>query len=134
MAKATQNYRLFQLMKAGETISKELIAKELNVKLVSVPVYIHGLKKQFKAEIVSVYEGRKVVGYKLADKDINIPQFRKNSNEVTEKAPKKVKTPLVNEDGSVPVLDADAEITHVSEREFADVRESLGIDTFHGGE
>ena len=61
MAKATQNFRLYQLMKSGGTVSKEVIAETLSVALVSVPVYIHELKKQFKAEILSVRDLRVTV-------------------------------------------------------------------------
>ena len=138
MAKSTQNFRLFQLMKSGGIVSKEVIAETLGVALVSVPVYIHELKKQFKAEIVSVRNGRKVTGYKLVDKEIAVPEFRKNNAEVHPVKTKKVKNTVVKgdselaNDGSVPVLDKDAEITQVGEREFADIRESLGVGTGHG--
>jgi hypothetical protein len=124
MAKATQNFKLFNLMKAGGTVSKEVIAQELGVDLVSVPVYIHELKKQFKAEIESVRDGRKVVGYKLLDKNLDVPQFRKNSSG---NAP--VKKPVVplDGDGSVPVLDADADITENTDRDLNDLSDMLGI-------
>jgi predicted ArsR family transcriptional regulator len=126
VAKNTQNFVLFQLLKSGGTVSKDIIAETLGVKLMSVPVYIHELKNQFKVKIVSVRNGRKVIGYKLIDTDSKVPQFRKNSIEVPKAIP--AKTVVVSEDGSVPVLDKDAEITQVSDREFADVRESLGLN------
>jgi hypothetical protein len=133
---ATQSYILFQLMKAGNVISKETISKELGIVLMSVPVYIHELKKQFKAEVISVRDGRKVIGYKLVSKNITVPQHRKNSILVDK--PEKVKkskssknTIMVSEDGELPVLDKDAEITQIGEREFADIADSLGVS--HGG-
>ena len=121
-------------MKSGETISKEKIAKVLGVKLISVPVYIHELKSQFKAKILSVREGRKVVGYKLdtkESKNIKVPQFRRNAvSAMPAKKPVTANNVVqVSDDGSIPVLDKDAEITRVSDREFADIRSSLGVDS-----
>lgn len=143
MSNFTQSYRLFQILKSGSTVSKETIAEELGVVLVSVPVYIHQFKNQFKAEIVAVRAGHKVTGYQLTNaEDLNVPQYRRNSLLIPENQnkPKKsrqkkvveqVATPVVN-DGSVPVIDKDAEITQYNEREFGDIRESLGIG-FGGG-
>jgi biotin operon repressor len=133
MAKSTQNFRLHEIMKSGEVISKEKIAKVLGVKLISVPVYIHELKSQFKAKIESVREGRKVIGYKLVldSKALNIPQYRKNSIEVQKKLVSANNTvALVTTDGSIPVIDKDAEITQVTEREVDDIRMSLGVGSF----
>jgi predicted ArsR family transcriptional regulator len=127
VAKNTQNFVLFQLLKAGGTVSKDVIAETLGVKLMSVPVYIHELKNQFKVKIVSVRNGRKVIGYKLVETDAKVPQFRKNSIEVP-KAVIKSSAVEVADDGSIPVLDKDAEITQISDREFADVRDSLGLN------
>ena len=135
MAKATQNYKLHEMMKSGEIISKEHIAKTLKVKMISVPVYIHELKAQFKAKIKSVREGRKVTGYQLVlekGKSLDIPQFRKNSVELQKPVIKKIGVVTniaeTDGDGSVPVIDKDAEITQVSDREFDDIRSSLGVD------
>jgi len=135
---ATQSHNLFQLLKSGETVSKDKIASTLGIKIMSVPVYIFSLKKQFKAEIVAIRNGKKVTGYKLANsEDITVPQLRKNSA-VFEK-PKKIKnvakseTPaevvktMINEDGSVPTLEPDAEVTKFSEKEYSDLADSLGI-------
>ena len=136
MSNATQSFRLFQLLKAGETVSKDVIAKELGIVLMSVPVYIHELKKQHKAEVISVRNGRKVVGYKLVSKDVAVPQYRKNSI-LFDKPAKVVKTktaPVINDDGSVAVLDADAEITQIGEREFHDIADSLGVGSNHSFE
>jgi hypothetical protein len=120
MAHATQNYRLFQLLKASTTCKKEVIAKELNVGLVSVPVYIHELKRLFKADIESVRVGRHVVAYRLKNKDIEVPQFRKGHTHKVKKT--------VTATSTTPVVDKDSDITKVSDREFADIRSSLGID------
>lgn len=146
MSNSTQSYRLFQLLKAGDVVSKEVIAETLGVVLVSVPVYIHELKSQFKAEIKGVREGRKVIGYKLLSTDLDVPQYRRNSihipdsqkvkkpkkTAVVESAPVEAVTAPVVDDGSVPVLDKDAEITQYNDRELSDVRESLGLGSFGG--
>lgn len=133
MAKSTQNYKLFEIMKSGETFSKEKIASILGVKEISVPVYIHELKSQYKAKIISVREGRKVVGYKLnveESNNIKVPQFRKNSIQL--QTPKKTvdanNTVVVcTENSAVPILDPDAELTKITERDFEDIKIDLGI-------
>jgi biotin operon repressor len=126
---STQSFRLFSLLKAGNVVGKETIAKELEIALMSVPVYIHELKKNFKADIQSVREGRNVVGYKLLNKNLKIPEFRKNSATYQPKPEKavKVKKGIVSENGELPTLDPNTEITQITEREFADISDSLGI-------
>ena len=133
MAKATQSYSLFQLLKSGNTVKKEEIATALGIKLPSVPVYIHELKKQHKAEIVLVREGRKILGYKLINKkevSVSIPQFRKNRKSVlvTNKNKKQpvTKGVVAVDSGELPVLDKEVD-TKFNEREFADIADSLGI-------
>lgn len=134
---AVQAYTLYQLLKAGEVVSKELIAKELGVVVMSVPVYIHDLKKTHKADIVGVREGHKFLGYKLLSKDIDVPQLRKNSalfpkeakDALVKKINKKKKTASVkpNNAGELPIIDPNADIVRISEREFADIADSLGV-------
>jgi len=130
--KATVNYRLYNLLKSATTLNKEVIAKEFGIKPVSVPVYIHEFKKAIKTAVIeNIMDGRKVIAYKLITKDLKVPQYRKNAaGAVPTKAkmPRKgatASTAIVLEDGSVPVLDTDT--GNVSEREFADIRSSLGI-------
>ena len=118
MAKSTQNFRLLQLLKASETVSKETVAKELGVALASVPVYIHGLKKTFKAEISTVKDGREVIAYKLVNKDIVVPEFRKNTagvapvaKKATNVAKKATKAQVINpETGEVTIPDKDLDL------------------------
>lgn len=129
MANATQNFRLISLLKAGNSVKKEVVAKELGVNLVSVPVYIHELKRLYKADIESVYGGRKVVAYRLRNKDVVVPQFRRGH--VTKYVKKTA--PAVVSDGSVAVPDKDLDVTQVSDREFADIRSSLGVSSFGSG-
>ena len=40
----------------------------------------------------------------------------------------------VKDDGSVEILDKDSEITQVSDREFADIRDSLGVGNDYSNE
>lgn len=131
MSKVTQNYRLYQLLKAGKApscVRKEVIAKELGVSIVSVPVYIHELKRLFKADIESVRDGREVVAYSLKN-DLNVPQFRRGS--VKPAGEKGATKPA--KDATAPVADAEGtDITQVGEREMADIRTSLGIGTSFG--
>ena len=131
MAKQTQNFRLFNLLKSASTVSKEQIAKELGVKINSVPVYIHELKKLHKAEIETVRKGREVIAYKLVTKNLKVPEHRKNAAGV---APKKVAKVVstATEDGSVPIPDADLDVAQIGEREFADIRSALGVDLGRG--
>lgn len=136
MAKYTQNYKLYEVMKSGEILSKEKIAEILEVKLISVPVYIHELKAQFKAQITSVREGRKVVGYKM-DPDapaITVPQYRRNSSEdvQTKKTVSANNSSYQSDDGSLPLLDKDALM--VTERDVADLHEMLAITPNNRGE
>jgi biotin operon repressor len=152
MSKATQSYRLFQLLKAGDVVSKQSISTELKIDFKSVPVYIHELKKTHKADVLSVRNGRKVTGYKLVDKNLKVPQYRKNSlalppelrvvksrakNNKKNKAVITAPSILAKVDASaagghdVPVLDKDAEVTQISEREFADIADSLGVSSSH---
>jgi len=138
MSKQTQNFRLYELLKStSAAVTKQAIAATLGVKVGSVPVYIHELKRLHKAEIVSVRDGREVVAYKLiSTKDVKVPEHRKNAASVMPvKASKKNggNTVIVqNADGSVPVPDEDLDIAQVGEREFADIRSALGVDTGFG--
>ena len=67
MSKNTQAYILFNMLKAAgdKGVNKEQVAKALNVKESSVPVYFFGMKKLYKADIEVIKNGRQVVAYKL---------------------------------------------------------------------
>jgi hypothetical protein len=131
--KSTQNYKLFVLLKsAGATgVKKEYIAKELGVSLVSVPVYIHEIKRLFKADVKSIKNGRNVVAYALMNADkVKVNQFRRNAAGSVAKPPKVVVTKAEEvkvEDGSVPIPDKDLDIAVISDREMSDIRDSLGV-------
>jgi hypothetical protein len=127
MSNSTQTYKLFEVLKSGEPVSVTKIAEELKVKIPSVPVYIHGLKKA-KAEITAIREGRKVVSYQMVDSSqVNISEHRKNSAAAIAKAKsvsKNSATLIPLEDGAAPVS--------IGEREMADTLDSLGVESFSG--
>lgn len=129
MSKLTQNYRLFTLMQSGEVITKEKIQETLGVSMNSVPVYIHELKRLYKAEIEVVRDGRKVTGYKLANK-IKVPQFRSNNAQ----APEKPATPAAKAPAAGADLDdrAGIETDMIGESEMSDIKDSLGLGSFGG--
>ena len=80
MSKNTQAYILFNMLKAAgdKGVNKEQVAKALNVKESSVPVYFFGMKKLYKADIEVVKNGRQVVAYKLNNPNevTGVPQTR----------------------------------------------------------
>lgn len=119
----TQLYRLFDLLsKAGETgLLKSEIVTKLGVKESSVPVYIHSLKKKFKAEITNQLEGRIVTGYVLTNQP-SVPQFKLTANRQI-KSNVSVST---NTSGETPVLDTEVS-TEYSDREVADISNALGV-------
>ena len=145
MSKNVQAFTLFNTLKAAgkKGVSKIEIAKVLGVKESSVPVYIFNMKKAYKAKFEVIKKGRQIIAYKLANvEDLEIPQLRKNAKgvapvtkAVSKKAsvkktkvvkPSKAKTAKVV-DGEVPVLDADMEITEITDGEFNDIKSSLGL-------
>jgi predicted ArsR family transcriptional regulator len=127
MAKQTQSFRLYQLLKSGEPVKTQVLSETLKIHVFSVPVYIHELKNQFKADIKSVREGRRVVAYQLVNADkVKVPEFRKNSYGEIPKAKPTVVQSIAEE------LEA-ANTGAVSEKEFADIKSSLGLGDFGGG-
>jgi biotin operon repressor len=122
MPKVTQNYKLWTLLQSGESVTVATIQESLGIGQYSVPVYIHELKRIYKADIESVRDGRKVVGYKLLNK-IKVPEYRTNNAQYVAKVKEE---PVA--DGAVPLLDADNELTQIGEDEMNDIRDSLGID------
>lgn len=121
MSSETQLFRLFDLLKkAGEVgVTKADIVVKLGVKETSVPVYIHSLKKKYKAEIKNVTEGRVVTGYVLTNEP-NVPQFKRAATPLTKKGPSTASA------GEAPILDANVS-TEYSETEVADIGSALGV-------
>ena len=136
MSKNTQAYILFNMLKAAgdKGVNKEQVAKALNVKESSVPVYFFGMKKLYKADIEVIKNGRQVVAYKLNNPNevTGVPQTRgagklkvvKKVKKTVAAKPTKVLTK--NLDGAeFPILDND--VPHISDHEFNDIKTSLGI-------
>jgi hypothetical protein len=131
-AKVTQYYRVWTVLeearKKGESVTLLKLKEVLNVKEVSIPVYIHELKKFFKAEIESIKEGNKVVGYKLLQ-EVNIPEYRRNNSTYVPKKEAVVKPEDGQPDGTAPILDKDNDLVVMNDQDLADLRESLAIDS-----
>jgi hypothetical protein len=126
--KQTQTYRLYQILKSGEPVKIEVLASTLNIKTQSVPVYIHELKRVFKANIRSVREGKRVGSYQLLNADkIKVNEFPKNSYGPVAKAKPKTLIASIAEE-----LEA-VNTGGVTEKEFADIKSSLGLDGSFGG-
>lgn len=123
MSNSTQTFKLFEVLKSGEPITVTKIAEELKIKVLSVPVYIHGLKKA-KANITAIREGRKVVSYQMTNAaEVKVSEFRKNSADAI---PKAKNAAPGNQKIEVSTDDSAANVA-VSDREFADIRSSLGL-------
>lgn len=150
MAKTTKYYELFSALKAGgdKGVSPEALAKALGFKIGALAVYIHALRHKFGAEIESIRNGRTVTTYRLvnvAEMEEAISPSRKprttkakTAAKAKPKTKKRVKTATVKrtaktpkrvrkDDGIVPVLDDDLDITEVTDRELADIASSLGL-------
>jgi hypothetical protein len=138
MAKNTQAFILFNMLKAAGSkgVTRDQVATALQVKETSVPVYFFGMKKLYNADIETVKNGRQVVAYKLLNPDqvTNVPQTRGAgkikvvAKKPLVKAAKVVKTNVVDDSGEIPTLDSDLRIAEITDREFGDIKSSLGLD------
>ena len=139
MSKSTQGYTLFNMLKAAgdKGVTKAEVAEKLGVKEGSVPIYFFGLRKFFKVEVESIKNGRAIVAYKLVNPDVvEVPQFRKDSKNYNKKktstssvkAINKITKSVVSDDGEVPTLDKDLDLSGISDREFNDIKAHLGLD------
>lgn len=155
MSKTTKYFELFSALKAGgdKGASPEALATALGFTTGALAVYIHALRHKFGAQIESVRNGRTVVNYRLVNIDEMEAAISPNRKPRTvkakaaktvakPKATKRVKakasvakstrtvvTPKrkAREDGPVEVLDADLDIAEITDRELADIRDSLGL-------
>lgn len=157
MANVTKKMvQLFNLMKSGKDVQFEKIVQTLDCKPVSAMVVICQLRRDVGAEIETIREGRKVLAYRLENADqisdavvLTAKAAKPNKSakpkaakppkaakkvavsSSTKKVTKKVKAPkaapVVADDGSVPVLDSNLEISEISEREFDDIKSQLGL-------
>lgn len=152
MAKTTKYFELFSALKAGgdKGVTPEDLAQALGFKIGALAVYIHALRHKFGANIESIRNGRTVTLYRL----VNIEEMEKvispsrkprtTKAQATAKAKPKTKKAKVQrtatvtrtakapkrvrkDDGIVPVLDEDLDITEVTDRELADIANSLGL-------
>ena len=152
MAKTTKYFELFSALKAGgdKGVSPEALAEALGFKIGALAVYIHALRHKFGANIESIRNGRTVTLYRL----VNIEEMEKvisptrkprtTKAQATAKAKPKTKKAKVQrtakvtrtakapkrvrkDEGIVPVLDDDLDITEVTDRELADIANSLGL-------
>ena len=125
---------------AGDAgLSRNQIATTLGVGENSAPGYVLGLKRQCKAEIDVVKEGKRVIAYILKNPDAVLDhQDGRRGRAVTKKMTvKKVATKTVTKTAvkaavvkeKPQILDKDLEIG-ISEREFSDIRSSLGLGSF----
>jgi biotin operon repressor len=128
---------LYTLMQSGSKVSLDKMMTTLNIKQGSVMCLISALRNDFGAQIETERDGRKVLSYQMTNAD-KVVITSKN----TTKAPKVAKTPKVkstktktvvsrkaakDDEFDVPTLDADLDITEVSDAELADLRNQLGL-------
>lgn len=154
MSKSTKYFDLYSALKAGgdKGVSPESLMKATGFNQGALAVYIHALRHKFGAVIESVRNGRNIVAYRLTNADeVKITSARKPrtvkpkptvagyqkakakkakstlrtaTKTVKSKAP--VRTAAVD-DGSVPVLDTDMDITEYTDRDLEDIKDQLGI-------
>lgn len=152
MAKTTKYFELFSALKAGgdKGVTPEDLAQALGFKIGALAVYIHALRHKFGANIESIRNGRTVTLYRLVnieemEKVISPtrkprttkaqaaakakPKTKKATVQRTAKVTRTAKAPkrVRKDDGIVPVLDDDLDITEVTDRELADIASSLGL-------
>lgn len=116
MSNSTQTFKLYEVLKSGEPVTVEKIASELAIKILSVPVYIHGLKSA-KAEIKAVREGRKVIAYQMTNAaDVKVSEFRKNSAVLATKV--SVLKPIIS---TATVDELAADVGQITDKELSDI-------------
>jgi len=129
------------LVEAGDNgVSREEAARALKVKESSVPVYFFWLKKSHKAEIKGIRQGKKIVCYVLLNPaKVKIPEDKRRSKSSVAKTKVTTKTtakvikdevaPITNrnKEEKVAILDRDLEIAEYNDRDFLDIRSSLGL-------
>lgn len=131
MAKNIQGFTLYNALKAAgdKGLTKTQIATLLKVSEGSVPVYIYDLKLFYKAEVENIRDGRKVTGWILKNADkIAVPENGRRGGVASKPSVNKpVKQVVESVAGKDIILDADLDIAEMSSREFADIRDSLGL-------
>lgn len=147
MSKTTKYFELFSALKAGgdKGVSPVALQKATGFNQGALAVYIHALRHKFGAQVESVRNGRTVIMYRLVNADalegVITPNRKprtvkpkaakpaKAKRAVVARVSKTVKSKVAKtvDDGAVPVLDPDLEITEYTDRELADIQDQLGI-------
>ena len=134
---------VYELLKSGKPVPFESILAIAGPKEVTAMTHICALRNWFGGEIETIRSGRKVEAYQLNNaSDIAKYMVLKGSGLVT-KAPKVVKVKPVKVTVAktktvvsrkpkanafdVPTLDADLEISEISDRELEDLKFQLGL-------
>lgn len=128
---------VYEMLKDGKPFAFDKFVSKLNCKPVSAMVLICALRRDFKADIETIRDGRKVESYQLHNAAELAPKMVAKTKTSKVKAPKvtkvavlktktKVTTPksTVTEDGSLPTLDVQ-EID--SDAELASLKAELGL-------
>jgi hypothetical protein len=130
------------MLKSGKSVTVDAMQSALKIKNNSIMVLIYQLRTHLGADIESERQGRKVVSYRLSNaadiepklNTVKPSKARKTSTKVAKVAVAKTKTTVSRkakvakeDEFDVPTLDADLDITEVSDAELADLRNQLGL-------
>ena len=157
MPKVTKRIlEVVEMLKGGQPLNFETYVKRLGCKAITAMVYISELRVEYGADIETIRDGRKVPSYRLLNQDHldkfiaklltfqsvrqpkpapapKVPKVKINKLEaarakvVAVRATAVTKKVIKDTDFDVPVLDADMDICEISDREFADLRDQLGL-------
>ena len=139
---SSRHAELFTMLKSGKSVTVEAMQSALKIKNNSIMVLIFQLRRHLGAEIEAERSGRKVVSYRLdnaatiepklnsvkaprAAKTAKTPKVAKAQKVAVAKTSTTVSRKSKSED--IPVLDADLDISEVSDAELADLRNQLGL-------
>lgn len=130
---------VYEMMKDGKPMKFDNLVKRLGCKPVTAMVLVCALRRDCNAEIETIRDGRKVESYQLTNAAAIASKMV--STKSTKTKTKAVKTPKVvaktksvvsrkvvkDNEFDVPTLDADLEVSEVSDAELADLRNQLGL-------
>lgn len=125
MPKVTQKYKLWTLLSSGKVVTPAEISKTLGIKAKAVSVYVHKLRKRYKADVEVSRDGKEVTGYRLVNK-ITVPEYRRNNAQYDKDAA--VKKLAKSKAKNATVLPEVAAPATYGEKEIADISQSLGIE------
>lgn len=133
---------VYEMMKDGKPMKFDNLVKRLGCKPVTAMVLVCALRRDCNAEIETIRDGRKVESYQLTNAADIAAKMVVSGKTSKSKTPKVAKTPKVkatktktvvsrkaakDDEFDVPTLDADLDITEVSDAELADLRNQLGL-------